>query len=811
MNLNSLLIEQGLKRLDIPESSRKQFMIASLLSDVGGKGFPKELFSLSAPVITRGLLNFALIQMYRDWIYPFWVHRQLNPKSDSFIARSQNPLLINVTHRNWTAIGSPYGSNEAIIDPRGLATPLPREWSVDTWVSMNGDVLFPSLTDSCKQTMNTDAPTITTKFSWNGINLTLENFVGVINGSKDILFGKASIQNCFPIEQSGYLFLAVRPFNPEGIAPIESSSIASSRFVEVNRSIGLVLAEEPKAVLFANTEEGDCANVIRRLTGRWEHDLDILNSHSRIKIESSHGMASCALLYPFKIKQHEKKDVFWSIALASDEALRTTRRKQTWRVSYPKRFEEHSRAWRKEIQSSAEFPITNKHLKKLFEASRNTLLMLCDREFISPGPYLYHRFWFRDAAPMCSALGVLGYHKRVRDVLNSFDDYLTSDGFFKAPDGEWDSNGTVLWSMLQHYKFTNSDTWLKHWYPKLITAGMWITRMRKKTRDTSTTHRGLMPKSLSAEHLGTVDQYYWDSLWSLAGLEALTEISSITGKKDDAIHFKDEGENFRKDIIRSFELVEQKTGSPLIPSAPSRVFDETAIGTLASVYPLALFGKETNIVRESLDEFIRRYVDEKGLYHPFIHSGYNPYLTFQIAHALLWSENHEEAWKIANTIFNQATEPYSLPEAIHPRTGGGSMGDGHHGWAAAEIILFIRDCFVRETYNDLVLFSGLNKELFDFSIPLEFNKVPTLFGTVSCSFIPESEHRWEISIDSTFTDKKLPEAIEIHIPMEIEKIIPVNPANIIGTEKTASGSILRLQAITKKIFLEGMLMVESKK
>jgi hypothetical protein len=35
------------------------------------------------------------------------------------------------------------------------------------------------------------------------------------------------------------------------------------------------------------------------------------------------------------------------------------------------------------------------------------------------------------------------------------------------------------------------------------------------------------------------------------------------------------------------------------------------------------------------------------------------------------------------------------PEAIHPRTLGGCMGDGQHGWAAGEWIMMIRNCFVR--------------------------------------------------------------------------------------------------------------------
>src|SRR5581483_10147664 len=36
-------------------------------------------------------------------------------------------------------------------------------------------------------------------------------------------------------------------------------------------------------------------------------------------------------------------------------------------------------------------------------------------------------------------------------------------------------------------------------------------------------------------------------------------------------------------------------------------------------------------------------------------------------------------------------------EAIHPRLDGGCMGDGHHGWAAADFLSFVRTMLVRET------------------------------------------------------------------------------------------------------------------
>jgi len=77
----------------------------------------------------------------------------------------------------------------------------------------------------------------------------------------------------------------------------------------------------------------------------------------------------------------------------------------------------------------------DKELQALFDASRLALLELNDNDFISPGPFLYHHFWYRDATLMIRALDVLGFHKRSRQVIDAFPARLTPDGFFRGPDG----------------------------------------------------------------------------------------------------------------------------------------------------------------------------------------------------------------------------------------------------------------------------------------------------------------------------------------------------------------------------------------
>ena len=270
----------------------------------------------SAPMITRGLLNFALLQMRKDWLYPFWVHQQLNPNSKSFVARSQNPLLLNITHRNWTMLGSPYGEHEAIIDPRGLVTPLPREWSIDTWLRTDGGLLFPSLIEPPLQNFNTHAPRLTTIFQQKNSVLELESFTGTIRNNMDIIFNKARIYNRGTDILNGWLFIAVRPFNPEGVAPIQSVEFRAPQQLFVNGALGIVFSAEPDWMHCSNLESGDCAAFIQ------QHDFDAIASSPQQQ-KAAHCttfLANAVAGFRFSLQPGESYSLHHSVALGYGSA-----------------------------------------------------------------------------------------------------------------------------------------------------------------------------------------------------------------------------------------------------------------------------------------------------------------------------------------------------------------------------------------------------------------------------------------------------------------------------------------------------------
>ncbi|HEV3225826.1 MAG TPA: hypothetical protein VGZ52_03305, partial [Acidimicrobiales bacterium] len=83
-------------------------------------------------------------------------------------------------------------------------------------------------------------------------------------------------------------------------------------------------------------------------------------------------------------------------------------------------------------------------------------------------------------------------------------------------------------------------------------------------------------------------------------------------------------------------------------------------------------------------------------------------------------------------MLDAATPTWTWPEAIHPRLPGGCMGDGHHGWAAADFLSLVRNLLVREVSASpaaLALCSLLPNDWLGRGI--EVHDAPTHFGTMS--------------------------------------------------------------------------------
>ena len=127
-------------------------------------GEPIELLRAGVVFHARGLINSRVIQHNLDWVWPYWIERQFDPKDDAFVPRAFTITHVNLTHRNWTAVGLPDIAELPIIDPRGLLTPFLDRWSLDCWIlTKDGKCLLPSRSPTSSQWLNNDTQTVITE------------------------------------------------------------------------------------------------------------------------------------------------------------------------------------------------------------------------------------------------------------------------------------------------------------------------------------------------------------------------------------------------------------------------------------------------------------------------------------------------------------------------------------------------------------------------------------------------------------------------------------------------------------------------
>jgi hypothetical protein len=385
--------------------------------------------------------------------------------------------------------------------------------------------------------------------------------------------------------------------------------------------------------------------------------------------------------------------------------------------------------------------IPEQQIGDLFAASESALLASLDGSSICPGPATYHYFWFRDAAYMLLGLDRLGYGTMTRGIIERFPEEQERSGMFRSQQGEWDSTGQAIWIVWNHTVLTHDHEIADRLFTSLAAGVRWIEKKRMRTPDDPLLD-GLMPRGLSAEHLGLADVYYWDSFWSLAGVEAFERICALLGRWPEMSQAHELACALRRDIGRSLETVRERTGIDSIPAGPLRKIDAGSIGSVAAWYPLQLYRSDDARMCATLETIQEEMFRQGMFYQPFIHSGLNVYLTLHVAGARLYAGDAGAFWRILTDVSGRATSTFTFPEAIHPVTGGGCMGDGHHGWAAAEIVLALRSAFVAEEWGPppgqhVVRFlSGIPPAWFEQVHPFGLDRVPIPEGRVDIRVRP---------------------------------------------------------------------------
>lgn len=634
-------------------------------------GEPIELLRAGVLFHARGLVNTKAIQHNLDWVWPYWVEKQFNPHDPSFIPRAFSFSHINLTHRNWTAVGLPDVPYYPIVDPRGLVTPLYDGWSLDFWLlPAKGPALVPSELGDFRQELHVHSGTsVRSIATWGNQQLTSEVELVL---ERDEPVCRILLRAAGPSE----LVVALRPYNPEGASSVQSIELHDDAWL-VNGRHPVFFSRAPLAHRLSTYADGDIA-------------LRLHEPMTATRVDCPAAMATAAALFPPTAEALPPLEIRVPIF----DELEPRRRPKI----------KHSISWPEVLGPFARLAIADPPLQRLYDlALANVILHTPEDPY--PGPYTYKRFWFRDAVFILNALLTLGGVERTRRALHRFAPRQRHDGYYLSQEGEWDSNGEVLW-FFGRFATLTGETLPGAWLESMARGARWIQRKRLP-RDSGKPEAGLLPAGFSAEHLGPNDFYYWDDFWAVAGLRAAARwLGGIEPELAEACGA--EADEFLATIVRSFPRGPHRRFPGAVPASPHRRMDSGAVGSIVADYPLQLFPAGHDAMKLTADYLWDHCRYAGGFFQDMIHSGINVYLTLHLAQVRLRAGQVEQAWELIDTVARLASPTGQWPEAIHPRTGGGCMGDGQHIWAAAEWLLMLRNLFVREEGDALVVGAGVH-------------------------------------------------------------------------------------------------------
>jgi hypothetical protein len=690
--------------------------------------FPPELVDQGLTIALTGFTNTFAFQAHPSWALPWWAEQQVRPESASFIPTGVNVLTVNLTHRNWTALGLAGMAWKAMVDPCGMLTPKAYGPSWMPSLSLAGRTWIPSLLDAGQveqrlrdgwQNRVITGYLVHDALTWHSEALAFRHGDGDwVRWTHTVAWHGAE-----PAEL-GFV-LGLRPYNALCLGPVFRSRLRE-RSWSVNRQAALLLPLEPDTVWFGKD--------------RTDPLLDQPPAESSRRGRARSGWLAGAARWNLRLEPGQTWTLeTFALIPAHDRRLR---RQSLDTEGLGDSAEAQAAAW-EALAPPLGLRLADPDLLTLLTALTHRLPVFDNGGHFAPGAFFYNHHWIRDSAFLALAHDLWGLHGAVAAKETAWMRTRTRGGDFRSHSGEWDGTGQTLFVWATHALATGSPEVLARRWRGMGQGARWIARARRRERDPASPRFGLLPAGLSAEHFGPNDHYLWDNFWCLAGLDrfrlALTLWEAApAGARRLAEWLAREAEAYRADLRSHIARLTSRHGG-LLPSSPYRQPDAACIGTLAALSPLDLaLGPETaQWARANVAFLVDHWVRGSLFYQPIIHTGGNAYLTAQLARAMQCLGDARWLGLLAG-ILAHASPTWTWPEAIHPHTGGGCMGDGDHGWPCAEVLALVRHALVREQAG-LILLLPNAPESWWATGPLALTGAPTPAGLITFSLAPEAD------------------------------------------------------------------------
>ncbi len=406
-------------------------------------------------------------------------------------------------------------------------------------------------------------------------------------------------------------------------------------------------------------------------------------------------------------------------------------------------------------QVPVELPPRAAPVFKSLRASLAWVLVNREGPRIQPGPRCYRRSWIRDGALTGAALAEMGFAAEAGAFLRWYAPFQSEDG--RVPCAvdrhgidravEHDSHGELIWGVVELWRLTTDEAFLRALWPRVKRAAEAIAALRAERTGEGylgDPRFGLLPESISHEGYSSQPVHaFWDDFFALRGLADAADAAGALGDAAAQARFGSLRDDLRRDLHASLAATMARHGLDVLPgSVELGDFDPTS--TAIAFDPC---GEDARLPRAALERTFERYWRE----YEARRRGDRPwdaYTAYEIRNATALSRLgwKERALALLDAMIADQRPPgwrqwpeVSTRDPRAPRF----LGDLPHGWVASGFVRSVRRLLADERREDgtLLVAAGVPESWVHDGDGVRLRALPTIFGPLDLHLRAEEAGR----------------------------------------------------------------------
>lgn len=713
----------------------------------------------------QGLLNFHEINLNQHRNWPLWILEQLDPRSPRYCPPN-NQSILNHTHKNWTSLSLAKHKISSQIDETGLCTPIPNEWSVDLWIEDNQQLHIQSQNPHPIQHLSQQLPIIETTWKTDKFSCEHQHF---INPNTQLLQHHCTVRNTSESPASIKLYVAIQPFNTEGITSIDSITYLSNNSVVINKKLGLICDQAPNNVVILNKAE---ANRLQNLQN-WEKIY-----HN----DCPQSQCSGYLIYHLDLAPKESKSLSFKLNTSKKNLIPLMQErltppqehqlkhdiKQHQEHPFQKSLDELQAIWAKKQTQKGHWSLTDDSLNRLIsnaaihlESARSPYGVISHTPSKTKDPLQQYL--------VILALNRLGYFEEARQLCTILKNTKGTDPILTRAYWLLACSDYISLSQDQVFKINyrhNIQSALK----KLVHSKVLQTLIKPNLQ---------ISLRRSQKKTATLDELNRITLCYMAVESIKDDLGNETAQK--LLGASNEFRQLAKHFLES-EL------SILAETAVDEQIDLALIPQVLLWAPKPMLSSADERLEKIIGNLVSRFSHDDIFQSVNNGVGISCSQNLHFLNALIVAENPK--WnKTYKQIASFANPCGAWPEYANPQSRGGCRGDGHDRSANALLVLAAYNALIKEDAETITLCPSLPLSWWKESTQeIVIQNLVTEAGKIDFK-LSFSKDKVKLSIDAN----KLKKKIYLKVPFT-PKLVKID-----GTEKTVTEQLIPLNKNSKEL------------